>query len=125
MTHRTSSRSALRSYPRTMRSTPSSSGWTLRSPKNPAMSDASRNFEIVPAILTDDPAELDRLLGAFKAAGSSRVHLDVIDGSLVPGKTPTGHRELRGRDVGMALDVHLMVNRPDEHLVGWEGVPNI
>ncbi len=89
------------------------------------MSDASRNFEIVPAILTDDPAELDRLLGAFKAAGSSRVHLDVIDGSLVPGKTLTGYRELRGRDVGMALDVHLMVDRPDEHLVGWEGVPNI
>jgi ribulose-phosphate 3-epimerase len=89
------------------------------------MSDASRNFEIVPAILTDDAAELDRLLAMLKSAGASRVHLDIIDGSLIEGRTVLGYRELADRDVGMALDVHLMVDRPDEHLVGWEQVPNI
>jgi ribulose-phosphate 3-epimerase len=89
------------------------------------MSDASRNFEIVPAVLTDDPTEFDRILTSFKAAGASRMHIDVIDGSLVPGRTVLGYRELSGRDIGMALDVHLMVDRPDEHLVGWERVPNI
>jgi len=82
-------------------------------------------FEIVPAVLTEDPTEFEHILSAFKEAGASRVHIDVIDGSFVSGRTVLGYRELSGRDLGMKLDVHLMVDRPDEHLVGWDRVPNI
>ena len=90
------------------------------------MSDGSqKSIEIVPAILADSPAELDRLLSALKAAGATRVHLDIIDGSLIRGRTVTGYRELAGRDVGMLLDIHLMVDRPDEHIIGWDRVPNV
>jgi ribulose-phosphate 3-epimerase len=81
--------------------------------------------EIIPAILTDDPAELERLLKALKAAGATRVHLDIMDDTLVSGRTIVGHAELTGQNLGLKLDVHLMVARPDEHIPHWDGVHDV
>lgn len=81
--------------------------------------------EIIPAILTDDPAELERLLQALKAAGATRVHLDIMDDTLVPGRTITGYEQLAGRDLGVKLDVHLMVSRPGEQVPHWDGVHDV
>jgi ribulose-phosphate 3-epimerase len=76
--------------------------------------------EIIPAILTNDPAELMRLLGELKAAGVTRVHIDILDDTLVPGHTVTGYDQLMGHEVGMEVDVHLMVKQPAHHLMAWQ-----
>ncbi len=81
--------------------------------------------EIIPAILTDDPTELERLLKVLKAAGATRVHLDIIDDTLVSGRTILGHAELTGQELGLKLDVHLMVARPGEHIPNWDGVHDV
>ncbi len=79
-------------------------------------------IEVIPAILTNDPAELERLLKALKAAGATRVHLDIMDDTLVPGRTVSGWEELAGKNLGVKLDVHLMVHEPEKHLPHWDDV---
>ena len=51
--------------------------------------------EIIPAILTDDPEELVRLVHVFERMGVERAHLDICDGIFVPTHTITGYEELR------------------------------
>lgn len=82
-------------------------------------------IKVVPAILTDDPAQLTRLLDVLKTAGETRVHLDIMDDTLVAGRTVSGWEQLAGHDVGVTLDVHLMVARPDEHMARWTESRNI
>jgi ribulose-phosphate 3-epimerase len=48
-----------------------------------------------------------------------------MDGTLVPGRTVAGHAELAGRDLGLTLDIHLMVSKPGEHLSHWGGVHGV
>lgn len=68
-------------------------------------------MEIIPAILTGDTGELEIKLKKFKDK-FSRVHIDLIDGEFVNGRTI--EVEALGKlDVDILLDAHLMVKEPE------------
>lgn len=79
--------------------------------------------EIIPAILTDSPDELVRLVHIFERAGVARVQLDICDGVFVPTHTIAGYEELKRLDTTLKFDVHLMVQHPEMACANWCTVP--
>lgn len=79
-------------------------------------------MEIIPAILTDSEEELVRLAHMLERAGVKRAHLDIIDGTLVPGRTVEGYDELRRLASTLEWDIHLMVAAPGDHIAKYEGI---
>ena len=65
--------------------------------------------------------DLTDTLGVFRECGVDYLHIDVMDGSFVPNYAlGTDYAErLRGFS-DIPLDIHLMVNRPEDKL-GWFG----
>lgn len=72
---------------------------------------------IAPSILSADFLHLEDELHACQAAGADWIHVDVMDGRFVPNLTmgPFVVRHCR-RAVDLPLDVHLMVERPEDLL---------
>jgi len=73
--------------------------------------------KVAPSILSADFACLLQEVKRMEEAGADWLHLDVMDGHFVPNITigPLVVRSLRGR-VGLFLDVHLMIDHPQEFL---------
>lgn len=74
----------------------------------------STSVKISPSIMSADLANLARDLHAVRNA--DYIHIDVIDGQFAPNLTygvPVVAACKRATDV--PLDVHLMINNPDEH----------
>lgn len=72
------------------------------------------SIEIIPSILSADFARLVDDVEAVRAAGVTKVQVDVMDGAFVPNITvglPVVEALARATDV--ALDVHLMIVEPD------------
>lgn len=80
-------------------------------------------LEIVPAILTNDPRELDQKIRQVESF-AKRVHIDIIDSSFA--KNPTISPEaLLGIETNLFFDVHLMVNNPASWVGrSYEGLPD-
>lgn len=76
-------------------------------------------IEIVPAILTNSPEELVRLVHLLERAGVTRAHLDVCDGEFVPTNTIAGYEEIFRLDTKLKFDVHLMVRHPEKYVDHW------
>lgn len=74
--------------------------------------------EIIPAILTDSSIKFKELIRKLEPY-TSRIHIDIADGEFVPNKTVTGYNELREIEAAVKFDVHLMVEKPEEHLKEW------
>lgn len=74
--------------------------------------------EIIPAILTDSSIKFKELVRKLEPY-TSRIHIDIADGGFVPNKTVTGYDELREIEAGVKFDIHLMVEKPEEHLKEW------
>ena len=74
-------------------------------------------MKISPSILTADFSRLGDAAEAAEAAGADWIHVDVMDGHFVPNLTfgPKMVADLRRR-TGLPLDVHLMIERPEEWL---------
>lgn len=68
--------------------------------------------EIIPAILTDNPVTLHAQLAAL-AGQTSWVHIDILDNTLVPGKT-VPINQLTRTSKAVSLEIHLMVSNPEQ-----------
>jgi ribulose-phosphate 3-epimerase len=71
--------------------------------------------KLAPSILNADFAQLGEAAKAVERAGADWVHVDVMDGHFVPNLTfgPKMVADLH-RATGLPLDVHLMIERPDD-----------
>jgi len=74
---------------------------------------------IAPSLLSSDFTRLADAVRLVEEAGADVVHVDVMDGHFVPNLT-VGPRvvELLKARTSLPLDVHLMVDRPDE-VIPW------
>jgi ribulose-phosphate 3-epimerase len=75
------------------------------------------SVSIAPSLLSADFARLADALAAAEEGGADLVHVDVMDGHFVPNLTigPPVVKALK-RATRLPLDVHLMIERPEETL---------
>jgi ribulose-phosphate 3-epimerase len=78
---------------------------------------------VAPSILSADFSRLREQVACVLDAGARIVHVDVMDGHFVPPITVgplvvSALREQTG-EVGAALDVHLMIERPERHVADF------
>ena len=78
------------------------------------------SVRIAPSILAADFSRLADAVAAAEAGGADLVHVDVMDGRFVPNLTigPPVVAALR-RATRLPLDVHLMIERPEETLARY------
>lgn len=77
-------------------------------------------IKIAPSILSADFARLGQQVADTEAAGADYIHVDVMDGHFVPNITvgPLIVEAVR-RSTSLPLDVHLMIEVPERHLVAF------
>ena len=75
------------------------------------------NYIIAPSILASDMTQLGNEIAAAEAAGADWIHVDVMDGRFVPNITMGQFIvEACRRVTKLPLDVHLMIEKPEDHL---------
>jgi ribulose-phosphate 3-epimerase len=73
-----------------------------------------KNIRIVPAILTDDPAALEKLVRAAESF-TDFAQFDVMDGQFVPSRS-VSCGQIAALKTTLKWEVHLMVRRPEDCL---------
>jgi len=74
-------------------------------------------YIIAPSILAADMTRLGEEIVAAETAGAEWIHVDVMDGRFVPNITMGQFIvEACRRVTQLPLDVHLMIEKPDDHL---------
>ncbi|MDK1027759.1 MAG: ribulose-phosphate 3-epimerase [Anaerolineae bacterium] len=77
----------------------------------------TEQFIIAPSILSSDFLHLGDVLQTCKTAGADWIHIDVMDGQFVPNLTMGAFIvEACKRGTDLPLDVHLMVENPENLL---------
>jgi ribulose-phosphate 3-epimerase len=72
---------------------------------------------IAPSILASDMTQLGVQIAAAESAGADWIHVDVMDGRFVPNITMGQFIvEACRRVTQLPLDVHLMIEKPEDHL---------
>jgi ribulose-phosphate 3-epimerase len=75
---------------------------------------------VAPSILSSDFANLGAQVAEVMAAGARVIHVDVMDGHFVPpitiGPLVAGSIADQVHDAGGAVDVHLMIERPEAQI---------
>ena len=79
-------------------------------------------LEIIPSILVKTKEELLQKIMAVEPH-VERVHLDIADGIFVPNMTILGFEEIEELDTSLKIGVHLMVSKPENHIVRWLETP--
>jgi ribulose-phosphate 3-epimerase len=78
--------------------------------------------EIIPSILVKNREELVEKILAVEPY-VERVHLDIADGIFVPNITILGFLETETIETDLKIGVHLMVSKPENHIVRWLKTP--
>ncbi len=78
--------------------------------------------EIIPSILVKTREELIEKIIAIEPY-VERAHLDIADGIFVPNMTILGFEETESLDTNLKIGVHLMVSKPENHIVRWLETP--
>jgi ribulose-phosphate 3-epimerase len=75
------------------------------------------NIMLAPSILSADFSRLADEIAAVESAGADWIHIDVMDGHFVPNITMGSFIvEHCKRITKLPLDVHLMIEKPEQHL---------
>src|SRR4026209_2337168 len=74
--------------------------------------------EIVPAIIASSFEELEDKIKQVEPY-VSRAHIDIMDGIFVVARTIDGPQEVEKLDTELDLEVHLMVQKPENKIVRW------
>jgi ribulose-phosphate 3-epimerase len=79
-----------------------------------------RQRRVAPSILSADFAKLGAQVAEVMDAGARVIHVDVMDGHFVPpitiGPLVAGSIADQVHDAGGVVDVHLMIERPENHI---------
>ena len=77
----------------------------------------ANKYIIAPSILASDITQLGNEISKAEAAGADWIHVDVMDGRFVPNITMGQFIvEACRRGTQLPLDVHLMIEKPEDHL---------
>jgi len=77
----------------------------------------ANKYILAPSILASDMTQLGKEIAAAEAAGADWIHVDVMDGRFVPNITMGQFIvEACRRVTQLPLDVHLMIEKPEDHL---------
>ena len=75
--------------------------------------------KISPSIMCADFFQLDTYIKAFEKSNIDMIHVDIMDGSFVPNYTlGTDFIKALKRKTEIPLDIHLMINNP-ENKIDW------
>ena len=75
--------------------------------------------KISPSIMCADFFQLDTYIKAFEKSNIDMIHVDIMDGSFVPNYTlGTDFIKALKRKTKIPLDIHLMINNP-ENKIDW------
>ncbi len=79
-----------------------------------------KSKRVAPSILSSDFSRLGAQVAEVMDAGARVIHVDVMDGHFVPpitiGPLVAGSIADQVHDAGGAIDVHLMIERPENHI---------
>ena len=78
----------------------------------------NRNIRVVPAILTDDPTTLEKMVHQAKNF-TDYVQIDIMDGRFVPSRSVTW-KQVADLSVKLNWEAHLMVMQPEKCLKGFK-----
>ena len=73
--------------------------------------------KLAPSILDVDFTFLERELKTLESGGADLIHLDIMDGNFVPNISfgPRIVESIKSK-TSLPLEVHLMVERPENHI---------